>query len=335
MIKHGLMRWMRGVAGMVLAAGIAVGAARAEEPDKLVLQLDLGVRNVQFAGVLWADAHGWFEEAGLDLEIRPLPKGYGDLAANVAAGEHTIGSIEGGLFLSGRAAGEPVVAIGTMFQASPLGLVSKVHHGVKTPADLVGLKVAVHGDGHEALATVLETGDVDPALVTVSEAEYGDGPLLRDEVDAKQAYYVDEFVRMRQAGHDVTVLRYKDFGHRAYSQVLFVSETTLAENRDALVRFLQVHHRGWQAALADPEAAAKLVVERYEPQLDLAYQVESLKQIGELVWAEDKRTGAASPATWTEAAERFRSTHPDAELEPMAAWTDFTLVEEAFADGEL
>lgn len=322
------------VAAAILAGGLPAAGARATEapePTKLVLQLDLGVRNVQFAGVWWADAHGWFAEAGLAVEIRPLPQGYGDLAAKVAAADNVIGSIEGGLFLSGRAAGEPVVAIGTMFQASPLGLVAKAHHGVRTPADLVGLRVAVHGDGHEALATVLEVAGVDPARVSVSEAEYGDGPLLRDEVDAKQAYYVDEFVRLRQAGHDVTVLRYKDFGHQAYSQVLFVSERTLAAHRDALVRFLQVHDRGWRAALADPAAAAALVVERYAPELDPAYQVESLQQIKALVWAEDARTGAASPETWRVAAERFRSTHPQATLPDLAEWTDFTLIDEAFA----
>ncbi|MCC5023167.1 MAG: ABC transporter substrate-binding protein [Candidatus Synoicihabitans palmerolidicus] len=58
--------------------------------------------------------------------------------------------------MAGRAAGEPIVAIGTMFQASPLCLVSKKLHHVRTPQDWVGRTVAVHGDGHEALATVLD-----------------------------------------------------------------------------------------------------------------------------------------------------------------------------------
>ncbi|MCF3648562.1 ABC transporter substrate-binding protein [Synoicihabitans lomoniglobus] len=301
------------------------------ESTQLVMQLDLGVQNVQFAGVLWAQSEGWFSDAGIDLEIRPLPDGYGDLAAKVAASEHTIGSIESGLFLTGRAAGEPLVAIGAMFQASPLCLVAKSHHHLRTPADLVGLRVAVHGDGHEALATILAYSGVDASKVEIGEADYGNGPLLRDEVDAKQAYYVDEYVHMLTAGHAVDALRYKDFGHKAYSQVMFVSEATLAAHRAALVKFLQVLDRGWRAAVAAPEVAAKLVVTRYAPALDLTYQTESLKLMSELLWAEDERTGATSPVTWQANAASFLATHPESSLPPMERWVDFSLIEEAFA----
>lgn len=330
---RGLNRVVR-VRCLVLAGWVTLGVPGAVDAGatKLVMQLDLGVQNAQFAGLTWAHEQGWFAAADIDLEIRRLPQGYGDLAANVGASDHTIGSIESGLFLSGRAAGAPIVAIGAMFQASPLGLVAKARHPLRTPHDLVGLKVAVHGDGHEALATVLAHAGVDPATVDVGVADYGDGPLLCDEVDAKQAYYVDEFVRMRVAGHDVNALVYKDWGHLAYSQVMFVSEATLAKHREAIVRFLQVLDRGWKAAAAEPEVAARMVVERYEPELDLVYQLESLKLItAELVWAEDPRTGATSPETWQKHAADFRQNHPAAQLGEMSAWTDFTLIEDAFS----
>ena len=297
--SHRIGRVLRRVAA-VLIAGTGLLSSATAEPTKLVMQLDLGVQNAQFAGLSWAQSHGWFTEAGIDLEIRRLPKGYGDLAANVGASDNTIGSIESGLFLSGRAAGAPIIAIGAMFQASPLCLVAKAKHPLNTPHDLVGLRVAVHGDGYEALATALAHAGVDPSKVEVGEADYGDGPLIRDEVDAKQAYYVDEFVRMKVAGHDVNALVYKDWGHLAYSQTMFVSEQTLAQHREAIVTFLQVLDRGWKAAAADPKAAAKLVVAEYEPELDLTYQIESLKLIvDELVGGgeeiEERSTTGAKP----------------------------------------
>ena len=138
---------------------------------------------------------------------------------------------------------------------------------------------------------------------------------------------------MKVAGHDVNALVYKDWGHLAYSQTMFVSEQTLAQHREAIVTFLQVLDRGWKAAAADPKAAAKLVVAEYEPELDLTYQIESLKLIvDELVWAEDPRTGATSPETWLTHSADFRRNHPQATLSPMADWTDFTLIEDAFAE---
>ncbi len=317
---------------VVVAIGLSGAQSLADaEPVKLIMQLDLGVQNAQFAGLSWAQSHGWFADVGIELEVRRLPKGYGDLAANVAGSDHTIGSIESGLFLSGRAAGEPIVAIGTMFQSSPLGLAAKSHHGMRTPHDLVGMKVAVHGDGHEALTMVLAFAGVDADKVEVVEAEYGNGPLLRDEVDAKQVYYVDEYVKMNAEGHKVDALVYKDWGHAAYSQVIFVSEATLAKHRSALIAFLQVLDRGWRASEKYPRAAAALVVAEYEPQLALGYQQGSLKLILEdLIWAEDSRTGAIRPETWRTQADTLRATQlPN--LPPMEDWTDFTLIEDAFA----
>jgi NitT/TauT family transport system substrate-binding protein len=319
------------VGGWALIFGFLGWPLGAVEPTKLVMQLDLGVQNAQFAGLSVAQAHGWFAAAGIDLEVRRLPAGYGDLAGNVGASDHTIGSIESGLFLSGRAAGHPVVAIGTMFQASPLCLISKAQAGIREPRDLVGRHVAVHGDGHEALATILAQAGIDPATVKVSEAAYGNDPLLRGEMDVKQGYYVDEFVKLQVEGHAVTALPLKDFGHVAYSQVMFVSEATLAKHRDALVRFIKVLDRGWRAAQADQSAAVDLILATLEPQLDREYQTRSLALIlDELVWAEDVRTGAMSEATLLTNVSTFLRSHPSEKLPPMDRWVDFEVVSEAW-----
>ncbi|MEM0955196.1 MAG: ABC transporter substrate-binding protein [Pseudomonadota bacterium] len=301
--------------------------AQAESP--LVLQLDLGVRNVQFAGVNWAESKGWFADAGLDLEVRRASDRIESVTAEVVAHPGTIGSIESGLFLAAAAEGAPIVAIGTMFQASPLGLISLASSGINSPADLLGKTVAVHGDGHEAIATMLDHVGMSVDAVTIIEANYGNEPLLAGEMDAKQGYVVDEFVKLQTAGHEVRILPYKDYGHVAYSQVMFVSKETLASHRDKLVTFLQVLDRGWRAATLDPAAGAALTIEQYEPQLSQAYQEGSLTGIIDLLWAESPVTSTMSEATWQTNAADFRRTHPDQTLAPMSTWTDFSLVIEA------
>lgn len=294
--------------------------------NPLILQLDLSVRNVQFAGINWAEGHGWFDQVGLDLEVRRWPSG---VAETVATHPGTIGSIEGGLFLAALAEGKPLVAIGTMFQASPLGLISRAESNIQTPSDLRGRVVAIHGDGHEALATALAYAQVDPAEVTVIAAKYGNGPLLRGEVDAKQGYVVDEFVKLQTEGHDVTMIPYREYGHVAYSQVMFVSRDTLESRRPDLVKFLSVANRGWVAAAEDIPAATQYTIDHFQPELSFDYQSQSLKMICDLVWAETQQTGAMSPATWASNAASFLSTHPTQSLPEMTQWTDFSLVTEA------
>jgi folate-dependent tRNA-U54 methylase TrmFO/GidA len=86
------------VGGVCLAMVGRAGAA--EPPAKLVFQMDLGVKNVQFAGLLVAERDGFYRAAGLDVEVRRLGKGasdYANITATVAATEGMVGSVESGL----------------------------------------------------------------------------------------------------------------------------------------------------------------------------------------------------------------------------------------------
>jgi len=293
-----------------------------------VVQLDLGVKNAQFAGLLWAERAGWYRDAGLSVSIEAALPGV-DVARRVAENSNVVGSIESGLMITARSEGMPVVAIGTMFQASPLCLISFKDQGIRRPEDLVGKRVAIHGDGHEALDTVLGQAGLGRDRLTVVEADYGNGPLLRREVDAKQGYQIDEFVALETAGHPVVALSLREFGHRAYSQVYFVSENFLKTNRAALVRFLEVSNRGWRAALADVPGAARMIVEQHAPDLALAYQERSLREIAALVTAESPRMATMQPATWEANRASFLRTRPSSSVGPVDDWVDFTLAEEA------
>lgn len=297
----------------------------------LVVQLDWRL-NAQFAGLLVAERDGLYREAGLDVQIRPLGAvPYADLARVVANTDGMIGSIEGGLFLSGRADGLPIVAIGTMFQASPLGLVSLESAGIASPADLAGRHIAIHGDGHEALDTVLASAGLDRAKVRVSEAGYGMADLLAGRFDAKQGYLVDELVTLRREGHAVRALEYRQYGHRAYSQVYFVSATTLAKHRSALRKFLAASGEGWRRAAETPDSTADFLHAKHAPDIPSDTLAASLRLIVPLLTAEQPTFGAMSAATWKAQAEALAKTRPDVRLPPMSTWADVTLV--GSADG--
>ncbi len=319
----------------VSAVALAPLLAFAAEPaTRLVMQLDLPVKNVQFTGLLVAEREGYYADAGLDVELRRLGKETGDyegIAALVAGSDHMVGSIESGLFLAGRASGLPIVALGAMFQQTPLGLMSFRDTGITGPADLAGKKVAVHGDGHEALDAVLQRAGLNRSQLTVSEAEYGNAPLLARKYDAKQGYLVDELIQMQVEGHDVVALPFGAHGYAAYSQVYFVSEATLAKHRAALVKFIAANNRGWRAAIADIETNARFVVEKHEPQLALEYQTRSLAAIAPILTIESPQMGVSTPETWLTNAGALLSSRPEAKLGEMSKWVDFSVAAEAAA----
>ena len=313
---------------LLLAALAAAAIARGQGPFPIVMQTDMPLKNAQFAGLLVAEERGWYLDAGLDVSIESAQAGI-DGARRVAASDRVVGSIESGLFLSARADGLPVVAVGTMFQASPLCLISFSKAGIRAPRDLAGRHIVVHADGHEALATVLAKGGIPESALTIDEEDYGNDALLSGRYDAQQGYTVDELVALRSQGRDVVALTLSDYGHVAYSQVYFVSENFLARHRPELVRFISVSGRGWRAAMDDVAGTARMIVARYEPSLSLPYQEESLREIGKLLWAESPTSAAMRPETWAENAAAFLRTHPKSRLPPVSSWADFEIAREA------
>lgn len=317
------------LASIGLLCGPALGAAESAAP--LVLQLDWRL-NAQFAGPLLAEAKGLYREAGLAVEIRPLGDvPYERFARTVAETEGMIGSIEGGLFLSGRAEGLPIVAIGTMFQASPLGLISLDATGISSPADLAGKHVSIHDDGHEALDTVLFGAGLDRTKLRVTVSGYGMAGLLAGEYQAKQGYLVDEYVKLVLSGKKVRALEYRLHGHRAYSQVYFVSERTLAGRREELARFLAASGAGWAEAAEAPEETAKFLHAQHASDLPLDYLEASLRRIVPLLTAEQATMGGMLSATWEAQVAALEKTRPGTttRLGPLENWVDFSMVKPA------
>jgi NitT/TauT family transport system substrate-binding protein len=316
----------------IMLALSAVAQAEPAPPTALVMQLDLPVKNVQFAGLLVAEREGYYQAAGLSVEIRRMGKdsgAYERIAALVAASDNTVGSIESGLLLAGRAQGLPIVALGAMFQQTPLGLMSFRDRRIRAPADLAGKKVAVHGDGHEALDAVLQRAGLNRSQLSVTEAGYGNAALLDGTFDAKQGYLVDELIQLQVEGHDVVALPFGAHGYAAYSQVYFVSEATLAKHRAALVKFIAASNRGWREAIADVPGTAQFVVKQHEPQLGLDYQTRSLAAIVPILTVETPLMGVSTPETWLKNAGSFLHSRPEAKLGEMSRWVDFSIAAEA------
>lgn len=294
------------------------------------MQLDWHL-NAQFAGLLVAERDGLYRAADLAVELRPIGDvPYEELTRLVAETEGMIGSSEGGLFLSGRAAGLPIVAIGTMFQASPLGLISLQKTGITTPADLAGRHISIHDDGHEALDTVMQAAGLDRTALRVSVSGYGMDGLLAGKYDAKQGYLVDEYVKLKLRGEDVRALEYRLHGHRAYSQVYFVSRRTLDGRREELGRFLAASGKGWALAAAAPAETASFLHERHAADLPLDYLEASLRRIVPLLTAEQKTMGAMLRETWEAQAAALEKARPGVaeKLGPVEAWADFSLTNE-------
>lgn len=279
-----------------LAAGVCflllTAHARSDEPVPITVQLDWKP-GVQFAGLLVAQERGWYRDAGLAVTIRAndFKRPFVDV---VAEDDQVIGTSEARTLVRARAHGAPIRAVATMFQASPVVLISLKARGLTTVADLAGKTVGIHRpEDADMLRTVFDEVSFTPSWVGFDFKE-----LLAGEVDAAPGYVMDEPLRLAQGGTEVNVLPLAEHGWNDYAQVLFVGEALLAKNPAALERFLTATFRGWRTVLADPEGTAELIGRKYPGDLNTASLRESLRRLAPLLTAESPHLGVMKAETW-------------------------------------
>ncbi|HKJ90876.1 MAG TPA: ABC transporter substrate-binding protein, partial [Oceanipulchritudo sp.] len=271
------------------AALLGMGFLPAADLTPVTMQLDW-IYNAQFAGLYQASEQGYFEEAGLAVEILPVdPKQR--TVESVLGGSIAFGSAESNVLLKAHAEGAPVKVLATMFQDSPLGWMYIRGRDIETFADLAGKRIGIHPDGEKVLSLASARAGLKPGDFLLPHVGHDIGILIRGEVDAMQCYAIDEFVKLQLAtkGRGGLFMA-KDLGYKAYSQVIFTTAGTVATHPGVVRSFLRAVQRGWTYALDHKEKTVDLILRKYNPDLDRAYQLASLEKIEALV-----RPGGAIP----------------------------------------
>lgn len=286
------VRCWRVPAVLLLLALVAPAAAHSPERHLEPFRLQLKwVPQAQFMGYYVALAEGYYERAGLEVEIVPGAPGIdpsrelvdGDVDAAVEWFPAAIRARENGL---------PVINVAQIFQLSGLTLTCRHDRGIAIPEDLRGRTAAVAGGGNEvpleawttALGIPIGSGPESLAVVPY----HGDISLYRDgDVDCIQAMTYNEHWKLLMLGEhvaDMTAFRYEDFGFALLEDGLYVDERRLADPvfRDRLVRFVRASLSGWQRAAQRPRQAA-LIVTQLAPGTTLEMQTHMAEEVAKLV----------------------------------------------------
>lgn len=141
--------------------------------DSVSLQLKWHHR-FQFAGYYAAKALGFYREAGLEVEIRPVSLNLNP-AEEVITGRADFGVASTDLLLM-RARQQPVVALASVFQHSPYVLLAMRRNGIESVHDLVGKTILVDSFATEVLAYLQVVGVPlkQVNLVTTNDYTYED-----------------------------------------------------------------------------------------------------------------------------------------------------------------
>ena len=320
---------MKNLVKVAAVAALALSAGAAQAADKLTLQLKW-VTQAQFAGYYVAAEKGFYEEEGLEVEIKP---GGPDIApAQVIAG----GGADVVLdwmpsALASREKGLPLVNIAQPFKSSGMMLTCRKDAGVASTDDFAGKTLGVWFFGNEFpfLSWMSQLGiptDGSDAGVEVLKQGFNVDPILNGQAACISTMTYNEYWQVIDAGltpDDLVTFKYEDQGVATLEDGLYVLEENLSDPAfaDKMTRFVAASMKGWKWAEENPEEAAMIVLEYDETGAQTeAHQVRMMGEIAKLTAGSN---GALDPADYerTVASLLAGGSDPVITKAPEGAWT--------------
>ncbi|MBQ7935806.1 MAG: ABC transporter substrate-binding protein [Clostridia bacterium] len=276
-----------------------------EQKEKITFVLDW-TPNTNHTGLYVALANGYFEEAGLEVEVVQPPEDGAEVL--VASGKAQFGVSFQDSMAPGLAGEDPlpITAVATVIQHNTSGIVSRKGEGMDTPKGLEGHKYATWDLPVEkaTIQQVMEADGGDFSKVELIPSTVTDevSALQSKSVDAIWIFYAWAGIACDVAGLETDYFAFADMDpvFDFYTPVIISSNQYLQENPETAKAFLAALSKGYEYAIEHPKAAADLLMEA-APELkdsaDLVYA--SQEYLAEEYVAESDRWGEFDAERWS------------------------------------
>ncbi len=244
-----------------MTAALIALALPATAQEKLSVALDW-TPNTNHVGLYVAQAKGWFEQAGLDVDILP----YTDTSSGtlVAAGVAEFGILSAVGFHTQRATSADVTVVMAVVQHETGRLVfNGEREDIQRPADLDGMTYAGFGSAWEEalISSIIRNDGGTGAFDTVTLGTSAYEALANGSVDFTLEVSTWEGVNSVLLNRPQRAFRYADYGvPDQHTTFLGGNSTWLAANPETAAAFVQAAQRGYAFAAAQPQEAAEILI---------------------------------------------------------------------------
>jgi NitT/TauT family transport system substrate-binding protein len=260
---------MKRLATALLSGALAMAVVPAMAADKVTLQLKW-VAQAQFAGYFVAKDKGYYEDEGLDVDIRP---GGPDIAPEqvIAGGGADVIVDWMAAALAARDKGVDLVNIAQPFAKAGLEIACPKDGPIKKVEDFKGHTIGVwfFGNEYPFFAWMNKLGiptDGGPNGVKVLKQSFDVQPLIQHQADCIHVMTYNEYGQLLDAGYkpeDQLVFNYSELGQNMLEDGLYASQEKLKDPafQDKMVRFVRASMKGWHYAAEHPDEAAEITVD--------------------------------------------------------------------------
>lgn len=270
--------------------------------EKITFVLDW-TPNTNHTGLYVAKAKGYFQEAGLDVEIVQPPEDGSPVL--VASGKAQFGITAQDSIASALTGDSPlpITAVAAVIAHNTSGIISRAGEGMTRPKGMEGKKYATWNIPVE-LATIKDVVEADggdfgkieliPSTVTDEIAALG-----AKSVDAIWIYYAWTGVNAQVKGFDADYFAFADIDpvFDFYTPIIISSNKYLQENPDSAKAFMSALSRGYEFAIENPAEAADILLNEV-PELDRELVHKSQEYLADKYQADAEYWGQIEPARW-------------------------------------
>ena len=260
---------------LLLGLALVMAAAACGEEDKTLTKVVFmaGFKpqaNLPFVAAYVAQEKGFFQEQGLEVEIKHAATGGGSKFLIAGEADFTTGDSASVLKLVSDP-GLPIVAFVLFGQRGQQGFVALNDSGLETPKDWEGRTFGYKFSVPPDYLAVLNANNVDRSKIREVRVGFDPRILTEGQIDILAVFKSNEPDQIRKLGFEVDLWDPADYGLPNMG-LTYITRRDLADQEpDKVERFLKATLKGLQYASDNRQEAVDIVM-KYAPNEDPEHQ---------------------------------------------------------------
>ncbi|MGE3300709.1 MAG: ABC transporter substrate-binding protein, partial [Arcobacter sp.] len=220
----------------------------------------------QFAGFYIAKEKGFYEDVGLDVELKKYNSSI-NVLDEVLNKKADFGTNSSSLIID-KSNGNDIVLLGSIFQSSPLILLALKDSKLQYLEDIKNktLMISKEQQRFATLKSMLSSKGVELSDMKLIEHSYGVDDLINKKADVMLAYTTNEPFLLKEKGYESTIFNPKDYGFDFYEEIIFTSKEFAKENPKLVKDFYKATIKGWEYAFENIDETVNLIYKKYNSQ---------------------------------------------------------------------
>jgi NitT/TauT family transport system substrate-binding protein len=272
----------------------ATSTAGGKQKVKLVLNW---VPEPEFGGFYAARDGGAYAKENLDVEIMGGGAGV-PVVQMVAKGQADFGIAGADEVLTARARGVDIVALFSIYQTSPQGIMAHASRGAKSIKDLLGSGTLAMEPGLPYAGYLKKKYGFEGVQIVPYDG--GVARFVSDKNFAQQCFITSEPIAAKKKGAETAVFLVADEGFNPYVGVIITRREVVEKNKALAKAFISASREGWKSYLADPKSA-NATMAKLNTSMDaetFAAAAEAQKTLIETAETKAKGLGTMSKERW-------------------------------------